>query len=66
MCNVIQYLEILLNVQKGKSNVQVDSSLHCLYTTERPFSRHYIYIYTHAGFEGRPKQVFTVETLKHH
>ena len=45
MCNVIQYLEILLNVQKGKSNVQVNSSLHCLHTTERPFSRHYIYIY---------------------
>ena len=38
------HLEILLDVQKGKSNVQVDLSLHCLLTTERPFSRHTIYI----------------------
>ena len=38
------YLEILLNVQNGKSNVQVDPSLHCMHTTERPFSRHTIYI----------------------
>ena len=30
--------------KKGKSNVQVDPSLHCLHTTERPFSRHTIYI----------------------
>ena len=29
---------------KGKSNVQVDTSLHCFHTTERPFSRHTIYI----------------------
>ena len=39
------HLEILLNVQKGESNVQVVPSLHCLHTTERPFSRTpYIYI----------------------
>ena len=29
--------------KKGKSNVQVDPSLHCLHTTDRPFSRHTIY-----------------------
>ena len=39
------HLEILLNVQKGKSYKQVDPSLHCLHMTERPFSRHTIYIY---------------------
>ena len=39
------YLKMLLNVQKGKSNVQVDPSLHYLQTTERPFSRHTIYIH---------------------
>ena len=38
------HFEILLNVQKGKSNVQVDSSLHCVHTTERPFTRHTICI----------------------
>ena len=38
------HLEILLNVQKGKSNVQVDPSLQCLNTTECPFSRHTIHI----------------------
>ena len=42
------HLELLLNVQKGKSNVPVDPSLHCLHTskqkTERPFSHHTIYI----------------------
>ena len=38
------HLEILLNVQKGKSNVQADPGLHCLHTTERLFSRHTIYI----------------------
>ena len=38
------HLEILLNVQKAKSYVQVDPSIHCLYTTERPFSRYTIYI----------------------
>ena len=36
--------EILLNVQKDKSNVQVDLGFHCLHTTEHPFSRHTIYI----------------------
>ena len=60
------HLEILLNVPKGKSNVQVDPSFHSLHTTERAFSRHTIYIYTHAGFEGRPKQVCAVETFKQH
>ena len=34
------HLEMLLTVQKGKSNVQIDPSLHYLHTTERPFSRH--------------------------
>ena len=38
------HVELLLNVQKGKSNVPVDPSLHCLHTTERPFSHHTIYI----------------------
>ena len=38
------HVEILLNVQNGKSNAQVDPSLHCLHMTERPFSRHIIYI----------------------
>ena len=38
------HLEILLNVQKGKSNAQVDPNLHYSHTTERPFSRHTIYI----------------------
>ena len=33
-----------IDCAKGKSNVQVDPSFHCLHTTERPFSRHTIYI----------------------
>ena len=37
----VSHLEILLNVQKGKSNVQVDPSFHSLHTTERAFS--YLY-----------------------
>ena len=59
------HLEILLNVQKGKSDVPVDPSLHCLHTTERPFFTPH-HIYTHAGIKGRPKQVYTVETSKQH
>ena len=52
----------LLNVQKGKSNMQVDPS--SLFAPDRAslFTPHHIY--THAGFEGRPKQECTVETLK--
>ena len=57
------HLEILLNMQKGKSNVQVDPSRHCLLTTERPFSRHTIYIRLQVS-KGAPKQVYTVESLK--
>ena len=59
------HLEILLNVQKGKSYMQVDPIFYSLHTTERPFSRHTIYIYA-CKLEGRPKEVCAVETLKQH
>ena len=58
-------LEILLNVQKGKSNVPVDPSLHC-FAHERTSLFTPRHIYTHTSFEGRPKQVCTIETLKQH
>ena len=53
----------ILNVQNGKSNVQAYPNLHCLHTSKCPFLRHTI---VYAGFEGRPKQAYTVETLKQH
>ena len=40
----------ILNVQKGKSYVQVDQSLQ----TERPFSRHIQYIYA-CRFQRAPR-----------
>ena len=60
------HLEVLLSVQKGKSNVQVDPSLHCLHTTERPLSRHSIYIRMQVSKGAPSRYRGTVETLKQH
>ena len=49
-------LEILLNVHKGKSHVQVDPRLHSLHTTERPFSRHTIYYIRMQVSKGAPSR----------
>ena len=67
-------LEHLLNVQKRKSNVQVDPSFHSLHTTERPFSHPSIYIYAcrfrkahRAGMQCRnfeAPSIFRAETSK--